>query len=177
MMWGFGVTVVGWWIWQCFLAGVYAPGVWPYAVRGGFFASFGPDPAWWAALGAVLGLLIAVELAYSAVKRNLIVMGLWKWGWKWLEWSTWKRAFGVSTRGPVWSGDGAAQASLEDWDVALWQAMEKDPEIRETLRKMSRLGYEDESEAEGLPGLRESSDGDDVTITRGEVRVGSPCAA
>ncbi|KAK3391267.1 hypothetical protein B0H63DRAFT_558088 [Podospora didyma] len=142
----FVITITGWWVWQCVLAGVYAPGVWPYAVRGGFFTSFGPDPVWWTALIAVLGLLVSLELAFMAVKRSLIVSGLWKWGWKWLQWSTWKRGFGAAGD---WSAGGGGVGSLEDWDVELWQAMENDEKIRETLRKMSRLGYEDEDENEG----------------------------
>ncbi|KAK0636991.1 hypothetical protein B0T17DRAFT_587979 [Bombardia bombarda] len=147
VLFGFGLTVTVWWCWQCFLAGSYAQGVWPYAVRGGFFESFGPDPNWWVALIAVLGLLVSLEMAYNSIKRNLIVSGLWKWGWKWLEWSTWKRAFGRPTPGPMWSGEGA-QASLEEWDVELWQAMERDPAIKERLRQMSKLGDEADEEVE-----------------------------
>jgi len=143
-------------VWQVFLAGVYAPGVWPYAVREGFFSSFGPDPAWWVALIGVLGLLACLELAYKSVKRNLIVAGLWKFGWKWLRWSTWKTAFWSSPgSGAVWTQEGT-KGSLEEWDVELWQVMEQDPAIRETLRRMSRFGYEKEGEEEDV----EVEDGD-----------------
>ncbi|KAL2133058.1 hypothetical protein VTI74DRAFT_2962 [Chaetomium olivicolor] len=138
----FLVTFAGWWLWQVFLAGAYAPGVWPYAVKDGFFSSFGPDPAWWAALFGVLGLLTCLELAYKSVKRSLIVAGLWKMGWKWLKGSTWKKAFWSSTgAGAIW--EHGTKGSLEEWDVELWQVMEQDPAIKETLRKMSRLGYDD----------------------------------
>jgi phospholipid-translocating ATPase len=156
VMFSFGITIIGWWLWQVFLAGSYSPGVWPYAVRGGFFSSFGDDPLWWVTLVAVLGLLVSLELAYNSVKRNLIISGLWKWGWKWLELSTWKRAFGPAS-GPVWSGDGA-RGSLEDWDVELWQAMEKDPSIKETLRQMSKLGYEETGQLDGMETPRGSTD-------------------
>ncbi|KAL2190051.1 phospholipid-translocating P-type ATPase [Thermothelomyces heterothallicus CBS 203.75] len=143
----FFITVGGWWIWQVFLAGVYAPGVWPYAVKDGFFSSFGPDPAWWAALFGALGVLACIELAYKSVKRNLIVAGLWKFGWKWLRWSTWKAAFGraAAAGAAAWTEEGT-RASLEEWDVELWQVMEQDPAIRETLRRMSRLGFAEENE-------------------------------
>ncbi|KAK3935563.1 hypothetical protein QBC46DRAFT_397213 [Diplogelasinospora grovesii] len=141
----FGITVSGWWAWQAFLAGIYSPGVWPYAVRGGFFGGFGQDPVWWLTLVAVFGLLVCIELAYRSIKRSLVVSGLWKWGWKWLSWSTWRKAFGPSSSGLTWwSGDGTKTSSLEDWDVELWQTMEQDPAIKETLRKMSRLGHEEE---------------------------------
>ncbi|KAL2022829.1 hypothetical protein VTK56DRAFT_4360 [Thermocarpiscus australiensis] len=150
----FGITFAGWWAWQAFLAGVYAPGVWPYAVRGGFFSSFGKDPAWWAALAAVLGLLACLELAYRSIKRNLVVAGLWPFGWKWLKCSTWKSAFGASAGSEaMWTEEGT-RGSLEEWDVELWQAMEQDPAIRETLRRMSRLGYDGEGKEGG--GLMES---------------------
>ncbi|KAJ4289377.1 drs2 neo1 protein [Collariella sp. IMI 366227] len=141
----FLITFAGWWLWQVFLAGAYAAGVWPYAVRDGFFSSFGPDSAWWAALFGVLGLLTCLELAYKSVKRNLIVAGLWKMGRKWLKGSTWKQAFWSSTNagaGGVW--EEGTKGSLEEWDVELWQVMEQSPEIRETLRKMSQLDYSDE---------------------------------
>ncbi|KAK4096327.1 phospholipid-translocating P-type ATPase [Parathielavia hyrcaniae] len=144
----FVITVGGWWVWQAFLAGVYAPGVWPYAVRDGFFSSFGPDPAWWMALVGVLGLLICIELAYKSVKRSLVVAGLWRLGRKWLKWSTWKRAFWSmsGTAGNVWIEEGP-KGSLEEWDVELWQVMEQDPAIRDTLRQMSKLGCEGEGES------------------------------
>ncbi|KAK3687564.1 hypothetical protein B0T22DRAFT_478870 [Podospora appendiculata] len=149
----YSITFAGWWLWQIILASIYAPGVWPYAVRGGFFTSFGMDPQWWLAFFAVMGLLVALELTYSSVKRSLIVSGLWKWGWKWLHASTWKKAFGPSNgaKGKMWAGDGT-QGSLEDWDVELWQAMEKDPSIKETLRQMSRLGYDEEGGGWGASG-------------------------
>lgn len=138
-------------MWQVFLAGAYAPGVWPYAVKNGFFSSFGPDPAWWVALFGALGVLACLELAYKAVKRNLIVAGLWKRGWKWLRWSTWKAAFWSSPSlgaGARWSEEGINKGCLEEWDVELWQVMEQDPAIRDTLCRMSKfeLGREGKDE-------------------------------
>lgn len=142
MFGSFIITVGGWWLWQVFLAGVYAPGVWPYAVKDGFFSSFGPDPAWWAALFGALGILSCIELAYKAVKRNLIVAGLWKLGWKWARWSTWRTAFmGSASCGVAMWTDEGTRGSLEEWDVELWQVMEQDPTIKETLHRMSRFGY------------------------------------
>lgn len=116
-------------------------------MRGGFFSSFGADPAWWAALFGVLGLLACLELAYKSVKRSLVVAGVWKMGWEWLHPATWKRAFWSSAgAGTVWTRD-ATRGSLEEWDVALWQVMEQDPAINAALRKMSRLGYRDDGDA------------------------------
>jgi phospholipid-translocating ATPase len=97
-------------------------------------------------LFGVLGLLACLELAYKSVKRSLIMAGLWKMGWKWLHRTTWKKAFWSSTgAGAVWTGEGT-KGSLEEWDVELWQVMEQDPVIKATLRKMSRLGYQDDGE-------------------------------
>ncbi|KAM7198782.1 hypothetical protein V8F33_004796 [Rhypophila sp. PSN 637] len=164
----FAITVGGWYAWQAFLSGIYAPGIWPYAVRGGFFTQFGQDPVWWAALAGVLGLLIAIELAYSSVKRNLIVLGLWKWGWKWLHWSTWKSAFGpLASRGAtVWDDGRDGAQPLEEWDVELWQVMEKDPAIRATLHKMSRLDGVDELDEEDLDGLENDPDQRPAALVR-----------
>jgi phospholipid-translocating ATPase len=161
----FIITVGGWWVWQAFLAGVYAPGVWPYAVKGGFFSSFGPDPAWWVALFGTLGLLACIELAYKSVKRSLIVAGLWKFGRKWLRWSTWKTAFwSTSSAGTtMWTEEGT-KGSIEEWDVELWQVMEQDPTIRETLRKMSKFEYELEGEAEEAGSDPEVSDVNRVSM-------------
>ncbi|KAH6856207.1 hypothetical protein B0I37DRAFT_402798 [Chaetomium sp. MPI-CAGE-AT-0009] len=150
VIYSFIITVAGWWLWQVFLAGAYAPGVWPYAVKNGFFSSFGPDPAWWAALFGALGVLTCMELAYKSAKRNLVLAGLWKRGWKWLKWSTWEAAFWSSPAagsGALWSEEGT-KGCVEEWDVELWQVMEQDPAIRDTLRKMSRFEYEEERKAD-----------------------------
>ena len=164
-MQAFGITVAGWWLWQTFLAGAYAPGVWPYAVRGGFFTLFGRDAAWWVALVVVLGLLVILELGYRAAKRNLIVSGLWKWegggrrSKSWLKRPSWwkKRrqrrlssaAGGRSADIPMWDGarddEEQEQVSLEDLDVELWQSLEKDPVVRKTLHEMSKLVPDEEN--------------------------------
>ncbi|KAL0472130.1 P-type ATPase [Neurospora intermedia] len=147
----FGITFAGWWIWQIFLASAYAPGVWPYAVRGGFFSSFGPDPAWWVALFAAVGLLTAVELGYKSTKRNLIISGLWRLGWrKWMQWETWKgllalgRGGGARGAGPMWAWDeaGGEGRNVDEWDVELWQALEREQTVREALKGMARVGHE-----------------------------------
>lgn len=133
-----------------FLAGVYAPGAWPYAVRGGFFSGFGADPAWWLALVAVLGLLVCLELAYRAVRRSLIVAGRWDLGGRgWRRWSTWKRALGLSAAGgAAWEEEGGVMGDLAALDVGFWQVMEQDPAVKEALRKASRLGYDQEARGE-----------------------------
>ncbi|KAK4145970.1 uncharacterized protein C8A04DRAFT_10160 [Dichotomopilus funicola] len=158
----FTITVAGWWLWQVFLAGAYSPEIWPYAVKNAFFTSFGPDAAWWASLFAALGALVSLELAYKAVRRNLVVAGLWRRGWKWTRWETWRAAFVMG--GPRSGGGVAAEegikGSVEEWDVELWQVMEQDPATRETLKRMSRFGFEGkdgghEDDAEEVEGCSE----------------------
>jgi phospholipid-translocating ATPase len=73
----FAITVSGWWAWNAFLSGVYAPAPTPYGVRNGFVSGFGKDPSWWLTLVVVLFFLAALELTYKAVKRFLIVTGAW----------------------------------------------------------------------------------------------------
>lgn len=97
----------------------------------------------------MLGLLVSLELGYKSVKRGLVVAGLWSSRGNWLSWSTWVKALSAAVVG-IGTGTSAmwteveTQGSLEEWDVELWQAMEQDPAIKETLRRMSRLGYEEE---------------------------------
>ncbi|KAK4189442.1 hypothetical protein QBC35DRAFT_493226 [Podospora australis] len=160
----FGITFAGWWIWQVALAGLYQAGIFPYIVKTAFFTSFGNDAAWWVAFFAVQGCLAMLELIYRSVKRDLVVAGLWKVGRQWLALSTWKRAVGDRGR---WEegkegkeGDGSF---LEDWDVELWQVMERDPVVKEKLGEMSKLvpdqenhddahGYDDRRGGDGMGG-------------------------
>ncbi|KAL1870202.1 drs2 neo1 protein [Diaporthe australafricana] len=121
----FFITVGGWWLWQAFLAGVYTLQPSPYNVRGGFFGTFGKDPGWWVTLILVLIVLFILELGFKMAKRTLTIMGLWKWGrgwWKRLR--SWKKV-----RKEDWM-----ESNLEDWDLGLWQEMEKDPLVMKRLR-------------------------------------------
>ncbi|KAI1505286.1 P-type ATPase [Biscogniauxia marginata] len=127
VMGAFGITVAGWWAWNAFLAGIYAPQPSPYSVRGGFTNTFGKDPIWWLTLIVVVLVLISVEYAYKAVKRNLVVAGLWKW--------------------PPWKSRDNSD-HLEEWNVEVWQELEKDPVMRERLRRAGTEG-EDSDDDEG----------------------------
>jgi phospholipid-translocating ATPase len=80
-----------------------------------------------------------MECAYRSVKRTLVIMGLGKWGFKWLSARTWRKAFGGWWRGradTVWGGAGL-ERSVEEWGVEMWQEMERDPQVREMLRKLN----------------------------------------
>lgn len=155
MLGSFAITTSGWWAWNGFLSSAYAGGVSPYAVRHGFATTFGSDLAWWLTLIVVVGVLTTAELGYRAVKRSLVVGGVWGWGsWrKWLSWAAWKRVFrGGVASSVVWSGEGM-QGSAEEWGVEMWQEMERDPGVRRMLRKMVRGdedGNEDADEAEDI---------------------------
>ncbi|KAI0899843.1 phospholipid-translocating P-type ATPase [Annulohypoxylon nitens] len=133
----FGITMAGWWAWQAFLSGVYAPQPSPYPARNGFVSTFGTDPVWWVTLIVVVTVLISIEMAYKVMKRNLVVAGMWKW--------------------PLWKPR-SADDSLEEWGLEVWQELEQDPVMKERLR---RAAMEEEDEDEG-DDERDSVDPDDV---------------
>jgi phospholipid-translocating ATPase len=149
----FVATVTAWWVWQGVLTSIYSKGVSPYAVRNGFSTTFGSDPVWWLALLVVLFLLASIELSYRAIKRGLMVSGLRKWGWKWMTWYTWKKAFRAPATEGVWaaagsSSGGGLKASAEEWEVELWQELEQDANVKKMLGRMSCLGDRDDEIAE-----------------------------
>ncbi|KAI0852939.1 phospholipid-translocating P-type ATPase [Daldinia vernicosa] len=135
IMGAFVITLAGWWAWQGFLSGVYAAQPSPYPARHGFEDTFGRDPLWWLTLIVILLVLISIELVYKTVKRNMIVAGTW-------QWPPWKQ------RSP---DDG-----LEEWGLQIWQELEKDPVMRERLRKACM----EEGEVEN--GEQDSIDPDDI---------------
>jgi phospholipid-translocating ATPase len=113
----FIITIAGWWAWQFFLSGAYSTkAVTPYAVRDGFTSVFGPDPAWWLTLIVVLGTLTTGELAYRAIKRTLVTMGLWNWDPR------------------------RSKPNAEEVGVEVWQEMEKDPAVKEMLKYEAASG-------------------------------------
>ncbi|ORY60272.1 P-type ATPase [Pseudomassariella vexata] len=135
----FAITFAGWWAWNAFLAAAYAPAPSPYAVRGGFTTTFGRDPLWWLTLIVIVCILLSVELVCKTVRRNLLVARLWRW--------------------PPWKGgsEGVGE-SVEEWDLELWQELEKDPVVRERLRKI--VEEEEEESEDGSGELdRQASEG------------------
>ncbi|KAL7627863.1 drs2 neo1 protein [Parahypoxylon ruwenzoriense] len=109
-----GITIAGWWAWNAFLSGVYAAQPSPYPARDGFTDTFGKDPLWWLTLLVVVLTLISIELVYKAMKRHMVIAGVWKW-------PPWKRQ--------------SLDDSLEEWGLEIWQELEKDPVMRERLRR------------------------------------------
>ncbi|KAI2472984.1 phospholipid-translocating P-type ATPase [Annulohypoxylon bovei var. microspora] len=132
----FALTMAGWWAWQAFLSGVYAPQPSPYPARNGFTDTFGTDPVWWVTLIAVVVVLISMEMAYKVVKRNMVIAGAWKW--------------------PPWKPR-SVDDSLEEWGLEVWQELEQDPVTRERLLRASMGDNEDEGDDE-----QDSVDPDDV---------------
>lgn len=130
----FFITVAGWWAWQAFLSGVYPLANSPYDVRDGFISGFGKDPFWWLTLVTVLGVLAVVELGYKVLKRNLIVMGVWKYRWRWLSWKLWKKCARQRRLPRLHLDRHEADFAAEKWDLELWQEMEQDPTVKERLR-------------------------------------------
>ena len=116
MLGAFAITIAGWFAWQGFLDGAYARKPSPYAARGGFSHTFGPDGLWWLTALAIVAALIVIETAYKAVKHRLVVAGLWRF-------PPWRR-----------KADGD-EDDAEDWDLELWQELERDPAVRQRLKE------------------------------------------
>lgn len=170
----FIVTAAGWWVWQAFLSGVYAPPPSPYAVRGSLTEGFGRDLSWWLSLIVILAALVVVETAYKSLKRQLVVLGVLSWQRKFR-----KQLFGAWLRGsnrqPAVVAAGASSApeqirtqqdeDEEDLDLELWQELEQDPEIRARLEKLA-WGDENTDEPDG----DDDDDGDngDCEVLRAE---------
>ncbi|KAH9884700.1 P-type ATPase [Xylariomycetidae sp. FL2044] len=129
VMGAFGITFAGWWAWNGFLDGLYTPQPSPYPARGGFTNTFGKDPVWWLTLIVIVLALIMIETVYKAVKHNMVIAGMWQW--------------------PPWKANGPTE-NLEEWGLEVWQELEKDPVVRERLRRASREGDEsDDNDEEG----------------------------
>lgn len=128
------------------MAGIYTPKQSPYDVRGGFFHEFGRDPAWWLTLIGVQVLLFVVQMGLKMAKRTMVVLGLWRWGQGW-----WKRVRRSRKKPVDWIED-----NLEEWDLGLWQEMEKDPGVRERLRGILA------TEERGCTGEDDSTGDEDV---------------
>ncbi|QIW95470.1 hypothetical protein AMS68_000988 [Peltaster fructicola] len=109
VVYGFVITVAGWWIWNVFLAGVYTSNLSPFDVKNGLFQTFGKDPNWWLTFLVTLVVLALLDLSVKAMRRLLIVNGYWP---------LWKRR--TETR--------AQQRELE-----AWQELEQQPGIIERL--------------------------------------------
>ncbi len=129
----FFITTVGWFAWNAFLSGVYAPSPsGPYAIRDTFTNTWGRDATWWATVFIVLALLGLMDISIMIVKRNLRIVGM-------LNWPPWKRG--------AWLGDGVCQPG--DLHMKVWQELEQDPDIRVQLKRMAREGdFEDEEDEE-----------------------------
>lgn len=68
-----------------------------------------------------------------------------------MQWETWKGLLALGrggaargAGGPMWAWDeaGGEGRNVEEWDVELWQALEREQTVRETLKGMSRVGHE-----------------------------------
>ena len=133
----FAITTAGWWAWNAFLSGVYAPVASPYGVRDGFSLGFGKDPAWWLSLVAALIILGVLELGYKTVKRQLMVTGSSgsKCSWARFPWQVFRRkGRGNSSRTGVAPGCIKDERPPWEWELDLWQEMEKDPAVRAQLK-------------------------------------------
>ncbi|KAF4631337.1 hypothetical protein G7Y89_g6786 [Cudoniella acicularis] len=77
---GFVLTIAGWWAWNLLLSGIYANTPGPYSPYQGFMHIFGRNPTWWATQIVVVWTLVVFELGVSAVRRRFwpSVVDLWQ---------------------------------------------------------------------------------------------------
>ena len=68
-MTGFGLSILGWFLWMLALAGVYQNKMGEYLVHDSFFDNFGHQLLWWANVGLNLGTLTIIELVVQAIRR------------------------------------------------------------------------------------------------------------
>lgn len=124
----FAVTIVGWFVWCAFLAGVYPLQPSPYAGRQGFFEAFGKDPVWWATGIAICIVLTCVEMAYKTIKRSLVIAGWWGM-------PPWKHhQMRRQSRNQLDLGED--ESSCEEWNLEVWQELESDPSVQAGLRRI-----------------------------------------
>lgn len=126
------------------MSGIYTAEQSPYDVRGGFFAAFGRDPGWWLTLIGVLVLLFILQMGFKMTKRTMVILGLWRWGKGW-----WKRVRRSRKKPVDW-----IEGNLEDWDLGLWQEMEKDRGVRARLEGILEAEESGESDEVAMDGER-----------------------
>ncbi|KAI0158039.1 phospholipid-translocating P-type ATPase [Hypoxylon sp. FL1284] len=66
---GFAISIIGWFVWNLFIGGIYPLKFGPYIVRGSFMNEFGNKLGWWAAAGAIVAAVVALELGLKALQR------------------------------------------------------------------------------------------------------------
>ncbi|KAI1372807.1 phospholipid-translocating P-type ATPase [Hypoxylon crocopeplum] len=66
---GFTLSIVGWFVWNLFIGGIYPLGFGPYIVRGSFVHEFGNKLGWWATAGATIAAVLSLELGVTALQR------------------------------------------------------------------------------------------------------------
>lgn len=66
---GFFLSILGWFLWNLILSGLYRKSFGPYIVRDAFIDNFGRQLKWWATVLISLGALVVVELVIQAVRR------------------------------------------------------------------------------------------------------------
>ncbi|EMR66572.1 putative phospholipid-transporting atpase 1 protein [Eutypa lata UCREL1] len=162
VMGAFLITIAGWFAWQAFLDGSYARQPSPYAARDGFTVTFGRDPLWWLTALAIVFVLIVIETSYKAIKRRLVVAGFWRLPRA--VTAPWNR---IVNRGQEEDFDDEGNGNVEEWHLELWQELEKDPVVRERLRRIledEERGFMGGADADG------ERDGNDTIEEEGGVR-------
>ncbi|KAM0186114.1 hypothetical protein ACHAPI_011892 [Fusarium lateritium] len=122
-LWSAFASILGVWLYLILTAVIsgYEPG--PYAIKGGITRNFGGDLSWWFTLLYTLGILIAVESVLKALNQNAMARAL--------------VCRGLSCVGIARRSKASVREGFKEWDTALWQEMEKDRDVRKSIRDMA----------------------------------------
>ncbi|KHJ30289.1 putative aminophospholipid [Erysiphe necator] len=66
------ITIMGWFLWQILLSGVFKPGnIYPlYPIKDGFLHDFGANILWWTVVTLGIACLVILELGVSSIRKT-----------------------------------------------------------------------------------------------------------
>ncbi|KAK3690751.1 drs2 neo1 protein [Vermiconidia calcicola] len=115
----FAITTSGWYAWIAFLSFAYSDNLSPFDIKHSLEKDYGKDPNWWLVLLVTLAVLVAIELVWKTLRRDMALAGWW---------SLWRR----------WRHDSDNAKNPEELDLEVWQEMQREPAIREKLKRLAR---------------------------------------
>ncbi|KAK3726094.1 drs2 neo1 protein [Vermiconidia calcicola] len=115
----FAITTSGWYAWIAFLSFAYSDNLSPFDIKHSLEEDYGKDPVWWLVLLVTLAVLVAIELVWKTLRRDMALAGWWP---------PWRRRRNAS--------DNAKNS--EELDLEVWQEMQREPAIREKLKRLAR---------------------------------------
>lgn len=123
VLWAILGSVGGVWIYALVVSAISGASAGPYSVKAGLLTTFGRDPAWWSAGIMALSALLLMEMASMALLQNHALRA-------WIS-RCWSSSAGANKR----SGGGVREG-FNAWEPRLWQEMEKDPGVKQTVDRL-----------------------------------------